>query len=159
MAFPGLSVFEGERLSAEAEGRLGVRIGRSSLTLGESTEMELISVDDALHVDMSCGSIRFSTPESERLEVHTGCLCGRLHRCPRKPRSRFLRRRCCRLQLITAACISVSTRNSGNLPEGQTYRIYLDSTDEAEDATISVAPKAGIANKATYLLWERVTPG
>ncbi|MGB7845242.1 MAG: hypothetical protein WBL63_06475 [Candidatus Acidiferrum sp.] len=36
-AFPGLSVFEGERLSTETEGQLGVRAGHSTLALTGST--------------------------------------------------------------------------------------------------------------------------
>lgn len=70
VAFPGLSVFEGERLSTEAEGRLGIRAGHSVLTLGEQTEVWLNPLNGGLHVDMSQGSLHFASADHERVEIH-----------------------------------------------------------------------------------------
>lgn len=70
VAFPGLSVFKGERLSTEAEGRLGIRAGHSVLTLGEQTEVWLIPLNGGLHVDMSQGSLHFASADHEPVEIH-----------------------------------------------------------------------------------------
>jgi hypothetical protein len=140
IAFPGLSVFGGERLSTEPEGRLGVRIGRSALTLGESTEISLITVDDGLHIDMSCGSLHFSAAANERLEVHTGDVLVRP--ASTQPTQASI--------TILAPMVLQITAEHGNLnfsfhqefrqlPEGQTYRIYLDSPEGPEDSTIPVS--------------------
>jgi len=59
VAFPGLSVYEGERLSTEGEARLGIRAGRALLTL-ERTEVGLIPLEGGLYVDMSQGSLHFT---------------------------------------------------------------------------------------------------
>jgi hypothetical protein len=46
-AFPGLSVFEGERLSTEAKGQMALRVEHSTLALGGKTEIVLVrSVPD-----------------------------------------------------------------------------------------------------------------
>ncbi|HKM68343.1 MAG TPA: hypothetical protein VJX70_14325 [Candidatus Acidoferrum sp.] len=40
-AFAGLSVFDGERVSTDSEGKLGVRIGGSVVSLGEQSSAAL----------------------------------------------------------------------------------------------------------------------
>jgi hypothetical protein len=140
MAFPGLSVFEGERLSTEPEGRLGVRLGHSALMLGESTEVELISARDVLHVDMTCGMVRFSAAENEPLEVHTGDVLVRP--ATSQPTQGAIVILAPKVLQITAEHGSLSFRfhqEYRQLPEGQTYRVYLDTPGEPEDETVPVA--------------------
>jgi hypothetical protein len=140
MAFPGLSVFEGERLSTEPEGRLGVRLGHSALLLGESTEVELISAGNTLHVDMNCGLVRFSAADSEPLEVHTGDVLVRP--ATTQPTQGSIAILAPKVLQITAEHGNLSFRfhqEYRQLPEGQTYRIYLDTPGDPEDETVPVS--------------------
>jgi hypothetical protein len=153
MAFPGLSVFEGERLSTEAEGRLGVRVGRSALVLGESTEVELISANEALHIDMTCGSLRFSAAEHEPLEVHAGDVLVRpVGLQATQGAVTLLGPKVLQIAAEKGSLYFRYREEFRQLPEGQTYRIYLDSPDGPEDATIAIAPRRGIGTKVTYFI-------
>jgi hypothetical protein len=46
-AFPGLSVFEGERLSTDVQGRLSLRVGHSILTVAGKTDAVLFLIERA----------------------------------------------------------------------------------------------------------------
>jgi len=52
-AYEGLSVFEGEQISTDAEGRLGLRVGHATLALGAKREAVLLRLSDRMLVDMS----------------------------------------------------------------------------------------------------------
>jgi len=69
-AFPGLSVFEGEDVSTEAEGRLGVRVGRATVLLAGSSGASLHGIDSGAHVDLTAGTVSFSSPENGIVEIH-----------------------------------------------------------------------------------------
>src|SRR5271157_1891816 len=69
-AFPGLSVFEGEDVSTEAEGRLGVRVGRATVLLAGSSGATLHGIDNGNHVDLTAGTVSFSSPENASVEIH-----------------------------------------------------------------------------------------
>ena len=153
VAFPGLSVFEGERLSTEAGGRLGVRAGHSILTLGEKTELEIISVDGGMHVDMSSGSMHFSAREQEVVEVHVEDATVRP--ASSQPSQAWVTMLAPRVLQITAerGSLDFSCRDEfRNLPEGQTYRIYLDSPTGPEGVDATGVQKAGRARKVTYFI-------
>lgn len=135
-AFPGLSVFEGERLSTEAGGRLSIRLGHSVLTLGEKTEVVPVALPDTLHVDMSAGSLHFSAAQNECIEVHVQEAIIRQAGTQATQAS----------VTILAPKVLQITAERGNLsfayqeefrvlPEGQTYRLYLDTPSEPPDAT------------------------
>jgi hypothetical protein len=152
-AFPGLSVFEGERLSTEADGRLGVRAGHSILTLGAHTEVELISIDGGMHVDMSAGSMHFAAAENEVVEVHAGDALVRP--ASRQPTQGLV-------TMLGPKVLQITAEHGGlnfsyheefrNLPEGQTYRIYLDTPAEPADGANVGAEKASIPTKVTYFI-------
>jgi hypothetical protein len=56
-AFAGLSVFDGESLSTDAEGKLSARIGGSVITLVEQSAASLQRSGDGAHIDLDAGSI------------------------------------------------------------------------------------------------------
>ncbi|MGB7728215.1 MAG: hypothetical protein WBL50_09300 [Candidatus Acidiferrum sp.] len=152
-AFPGLSVFEGERLSTEAEGRLSVRLGHSVLTLGEKTEVVLVPLADTLHVDMSVGSLRFSAAQNEAIEVHVQEAIVRQASTQATQAS----------VTILAPKVLQITAERGNLnfvyqdefrvlPEGQTYRLYLDSPSEPPDATSVGSAKSHSSKRVGYFI-------
>jgi hypothetical protein len=149
-AFPGLSVFDGERLVTEADGRLALRAGHSYITLGEKTEAELIQVDGGVHVDMNAGSVHFSSAASELVEVHTGDAIIR-------PASAQATQALVTLVGLKVLQITAEHGNSSfsyrdelrNLPEGQTYRIYLDARSEADTSASGTQP-ASAPGRLTY---------
>ncbi len=153
MAFPGLSVFEGERLSTDGEGRLGVRAGHSILTLGPKTEVELVSINGGLHVDMSFGALHFSGAENEIVEVHAeDAILGPASTRPTQGT----------VIIVSSKVLQITTERGSlnfschgefrNLPEGQTYQIYLDAPGESQEATSAGMEKAGVATKVTYFI-------
>lgn len=152
-AFAGLSVFDGERLSTEADGRLGLRMGRSEVTLGEKTQIQLIHMDGGgVHVDMEAGSIHFSSAENEMIEVHTAEAIVRP--ASAQPTHASVALLGPKVLQITAerGALRFSYRDEQrNLPEGQTYRVYLD-TDEAQPTPTGGAQTTGAPSKLTYFI-------
>jgi hypothetical protein len=152
-AFSGLSVFEGQRLSTEAEGRLSIRLGHSVLTLGEKTEVVLVLLADTLRVDMSVGSRRFSAAQNEAIEVHVEEAIVRQASTQATQAS----------VTILAPKVLQITAERGNLdfiyqdefrvlPEGQTYRLYLDSPSEPPDATSVGSSKSHSSKRVGYFI-------
>ena len=152
-AFPGLSVFEGERLSTEAEGILGVRVGRSTLALAANTEATLFPVSGGLHIDLTAGSLYFSAAENEAMEVH-------VEEALLRPESN--RPTQALVTILAPKVLQISTRHGGlnfsyrqefrDLPEGQTYRLYLESPSEPASVGGAVAPRPGLAGKVAYFI-------
>lgn len=152
-AFPGLSVFEGEVLSTGPGGQMGIRAGHSTLTLAAKTEATLVSIPGGVHVDLSAGSIHFSSEQNEWVEVHA-------EEALLRPESNQPTQ--ASVSILVPKVLQITTKHGGltfsyrqefrNLPEGETYRIYLDAPGEAgSDAGVSVQ-KAGIPGKVAYFI-------
>ncbi len=140
-AFPGLSVFEGEGLSTEAQGRLGIRSAHGVLMLGPKTAVELVSIAVGLHVDVSRGSVYFSTGAKQMMEVHAeDALVWPSGTLPAQGSVTILAPNI--LQIAAShGDLNFSYRDEfRRLPEGQTYRIYLDPSGDAQSASASGAP-------------------
>jgi hypothetical protein len=156
VAFPGLSVFEGERLSTEAEGRMGVRAGHTTLTLGGQTEVSLIPLGGGFHVDMSQGSLHFAVPDNEPIEIHVAEAMVSSEGASASQGSVGLLGP--RILQITAERGDLNFRfrdQSQTLPQGQTYRIYLDAPPASADGAAGgsgTAAKAASANKVLYFI-------
>jgi len=152
-AFPGLSVFEGERLSTEEEGRMGVRAGHSTLALAGKTEVTLVPIRGGMHVDMDAGSLHFSAAEKEVVEVHAE---EALLRPESDQATQAL------VTILAPKVLQIRTQHGGlnlsyreefrNLPEGETYRIYLDAPAEPQGSAGAGAETAGGASKVTYFI-------
>src|SRR5258708_9613888 len=69
-AFAGVSVFDGESVSTEPEGKLRMRIGGSVITLAEQSAATLQRSGDGAHVDLDAGAVYLWSAESNPLEVH-----------------------------------------------------------------------------------------
>jgi hypothetical protein len=153
VAFPGLSVFDGERLSTDAEGQLGVRAGRSTIALAAKTDVTLIQMGGGMHVDMAAGSLYFSVPENEAIEVH-------VEEAMLRPDSTQPTQ--ARVSIFAPKVLQITAVHGGlnfnyheefqNLPEGQTYRIYLDSPAEPQIAAGSGAGKSSFGSKVAYFI-------
>jgi len=152
LAFPGLSVFEGEQLTTDAQGRIGVRIGHAVLTLAGNTSAVLFHITGGIHVDVETGSVYFNGAPGEVAEMHVG---DAFLRTATKEASQV------RLIILAPNVLQVTAQKGGlnfsyrqefrYLPEGLTYRIYLDAPAEPQMDAVDAA-KAGIAGKVAYFI-------
>jgi len=127
-AFAGLSVFPGEEMTTDADGKAMVRIGGSTATLSGDSTMALEPYGDGAHVDLQAGSVYVSSAKKNPLEVHAEDALLRPHG-EQDVQARVLMFAPKVLQ-ITTRVGSLEFMYRGEfrvLPEGQTYRIYLDA--------------------------------
>jgi len=125
-----LSVFDGESLSTDAEGKLSARIGGSVITLVGQSGASLQRSGDGTHIDLDEGAIYIWSAEGNPLEVHAEGALLRLH-AGHQGQVQVL--------LFAPKVLQITTRQGSVdfwygkefrvLPEGQTYRIYLESED------------------------------
>jgi hypothetical protein len=152
-AFPGLSVFDDERLSTEASGKLGLRVGGTALTLSSNTASTLHRINGGLHVDMTSGSLFFASPENAIVEVHAE---GALLRPAKNQLTQA------EVWIFAAPVLQV-TALRGDLalsyreefrviPEGETYRVYLDSPSDSQNPAGSRAPPARLSRKVVIFI-------
>jgi hypothetical protein len=152
-AFPGLSVFEGEDVSTEAEGRLGVRVGRATVLLAGSSGASLHGIDSGAHVDLTAGTVSFSSPENGIVEIHA-------EEAFLRPEKNQLTQ--AEVTILAPGVLQVRARRGDLafryreefqvLPEGATYRIYLDSPAEPKDPAGSGAQKSTRLRKVSYFV-------
>ena len=152
-AFPGLSVFEGEDLSTEPEGRLGVRVGRTIVLLAGSSSATLHGIDNGAHVDLTAGTVSFSSPENGIVEIHAEDAFLR-------PEKNQLTQ--AEVTIFAPTVLQIRARRGDLafryreeyqvLPEGATYRIYLDSPAEPQDPADSRAQKSTRLRKVSYFV-------
>ena len=156
-AFAGLSVFEGERLSTDADGKIGVRIGASVITLAEQSDATLQRAGDGAHVDLEGGSMYLWSAESNPLEIHAQGGLLRPHG-GHQVQAQVL--------MFGPKILQITTRQGSVdflygkefrvLPEGQTYRIYLESEDDPRGTTDAGngTEKAGLSTgtKVAYFI-------
>jgi len=152
-AFPGLSVFEGEDVSTEAEGRLGVRVGRVTVLLAGSSGETLHGIDNGAHVDLTAGTVSFSSPENGIVEIHA-------EEAFLRPEKNQLTQ--AEVTILAPGVLQIRTRRGDLafryreefqvLPEGATYRIYLDSPAEPHGLAGSGAQKSTRLRKVSYFV-------
>ena len=130
-AFAGLSVFDGERLSTNADGKICVRVGASLITLAEQSGATLQRNGEGSHVDLDAGSAYLWSAETNPLEVHVEGALLRPHGSHQVQ---------AQILMFAPKILQITTRQGSVdfsygkefrvLPEGQTYRIYLESEDD-----------------------------
>lgn len=130
-AFAGLSVFDGERVSTDAEGKVAVRIGASVLTLNEGSGATLQRAGDGAHLDLDAGLVYVWSAESNPLEVHVEGALLRAHGSHQMQ---------AQILMFAPKILQITTQQGSVdfsygkefrvLPEGQTYRIYLAAEDD-----------------------------
>jgi hypothetical protein len=130
-AFAGLSVFDGERVSTDPNGKIGVRIGASVITLVERSGATLQRTGGGAHVDLDAGSVYLWSAESNPLEVHVEGALLRPHGAHQMQ---------AQIEMFAPKILQITARQGSVdfsygrefrvLPEGQTYRIYLESEDD-----------------------------
>ncbi|HTB93729.1 MAG TPA: hypothetical protein VK728_12930 [Candidatus Sulfotelmatobacter sp.] len=130
-ASAGLSVFDGESLSTDPDGKLTLRIGGSVITLSERSTATLQRIGDGAHVDLDAGCVYLWSVESNPLEAHVEGATLRAHGTGNAQSQ---------IRMFAPKILEVTTREGSIdfsygkefrvLPEGQTYRIYLESEDD-----------------------------
>jgi ferric-dicitrate binding protein FerR (iron transport regulator) len=156
-AFAGVSVFDGENVSTEPEGKLSVRIGGSVITLAEQSAATLQRNGGGAHVDLDTGAVYLWSAESNPLEVHVEGALLRPHGAHNVQ---------AQILMFAPKTLQITTRRGSLefsyhaefrvLPEGQTYRVYLE-TEEDPRGTSGAADdtqKAGMstATKVAYFI-------
>jgi hypothetical protein len=136
-AFPGLALFEGQQLVTDEQGRIGVRIGHSFLTLGGGTEAVIFRTRDGIHVDLTHGAIFFRGAEGEIAEVQVGELLLR---------TAAIESARTEVSLRGSQALQVTAQKGGLylnhrdefrfLPQGHTYRISVDRNAMPQIETI-----------------------
>jgi hypothetical protein len=134
-ASAGSSVFDGERVSTDPNGKLSLRIGGSVITLAERSAATLQRTGDGAHLDLDAGSVYLWSAESNPVEAHVEGATLRGHGKGNMQSQ---------IRLFEPKILEVTTRvgsvdfSYGKefrvLPEGQTYRIYLESEDDPRGA-------------------------
>ena len=163
-AFAGVSVFDGESLSTDAEGKLSARIGRSVVTLAEQSAATLRRSGDGAHIDLDAGSVYVWSAESNPLEVHAEGALLRPHGGHQA-----------QLQVLVFApkVLQITTRQGSvdflygkefrALPEGEAYRIYLESENDPRTTSGAAddTQKAGLSTgtKVAYFILAGVGSG
>ena len=152
-AYAGLSVFDGETLTTEPEGRLGLRVGACTIALPGGSRATLQAIRGGAHVDLAAGSILFLAPAGNTVEVHA-------REALLRPESGQATQ--AEIRILSSKAIQVSARR-GNLefsyhdefqviPEGQTYQIYLETPAEAQGAAGAGASHPARSHKVSYYI-------
>ena len=110
-----------------------VRIGGSVATLADQSSMTLEHNGDGAHVDLLAGSVYLSSTQANPLEVHAEDALMRPHVDQATQ---------ARIWIYAPKVLQITTRVGSldifyhgefrELPEGQTYRIYLESEAEPQ---------------------------
>src|SRR5260370_25827241 len=156
-AFAGLSVFDGERMSTDPNGKLALRIGRSVITLAERSAATLQRSGDGAHVDVDQGSVYLWSAESNPLEAHVEGATLRAHGKGNMQSQ---------IRVFAPKILEITTHQGSAdfsygkefrvLPEGQTYRIYLESEGDpregAEPGSDTPKPPMSKGVKVAYFM-------
>jgi hypothetical protein len=127
-AFVGLSVFEGESVSTEAEGKLGVRIGSVMLALSANSSATLHRIAGGTHVDMESGWLYFSSPANSSVEVHAiAALLRPAKDQLTQAQIRIYTPHMLQVSAVHGDLLFTYQDESRIIPEGKTYQISLDS--------------------------------
>lgn len=163
-ASAGASVFDGERVSTDANGKMSLRIGSSVLTLAEQSAATLQRSGDGAHVDVGAGSVYLWSAESNPLEAHVEGATLRAHGKGNMQSQ---------VRIFAPKIIEVTTRKGSLdfsygkefrvLPERQTYRIYLESEDDprgpGEPGSDTPKPGMSTGTKVAYFILGGVGAG
>lgn len=152
-ASPGLSLFDGEDVSTEVEGRLSVRVGVATVSLAGSSSATLHGIDGGAHVDLNAGTAAFRSPENGIVEIHAEGAFVR----PEKNQVTQAE-----VTILSPKVLLIRARQGDLafryreefqvLPAGETYRIYLDSPAEPDGDTVAGGLKSNRLRKVSYYI-------
>jgi hypothetical protein len=153
VAAPGLSLFDGEDVSTEADGWLSVRVGLATVSLAGSSSATLHGLDSGAHVDLNAGTVAFRTPEKVIVEIHA-------EEAFLRPEKNQLTQ--AEVTVLSPKVLQVRVRRGDIafryrdefqvLPEGETYRIYLDSPAEPQEPAVAGGQQTNRLRKVSYYI-------
>lgn len=165
-AYPGLSLFEGERLTTDPEGMIALRAGTARLNILADSSAVLHRLEHGTHVDLAAGGVSFATPQNSTVEVHAADALF----CPHGNIAAQAE-----IRLAGPKTLLVAVRKGDLafsyfeefqvLPAGSTYKIVLDSPalprTDASGTTSgnSGTAKAGATGKVAYFILAGVAAG
>jgi hypothetical protein len=152
-AFAGLSVFDGEQLSTEKQGRLGMKVGATTLAFRGESRATIHGIAGGAHVDMAAGALFFTSPENAVVEVHAGDAMLR-------PEKNQLTQ--AEVTLLAPKVLQIAVRRGTlafsyheeyqSLPEGETFRIYLDAPAGQPNDAAEGTPNSAKPRKVAYFI-------
>ena len=152
-AFAGLSVYEGEQLSTGKQGRLGLKVGMTVLALGEESGATIHGIRFGAHIDLDSGALFFTSPENAIVEVH-------LLEAMLRPEKNQLTQ--AEIRILAPSVLQIAVRRGAlafsyrqeyqMLPEGESYRIYLDAPAEPQGAAGAGAGSSNHLTKVAYFI-------
>src|SRR5208283_3276376 len=152
-AAPGLSVFDGEDVSTDSDGRLSVRVGSATVSLAGSSGATLHEIELGAHVDLNAGTVAFLSPENGIVEIHA-------EEAFLRPEKNQLTQ--AEVTILRPKVLQIRARRGDLafryreefqvLPEGQTYLIYLDSPAEPQNTAVAGVQKSSRLLKVSYFL-------
>lgn len=152
-AFAGLSVFEGERLSTESQGKLGVRIGNEVFAFSGNSSATLHRIAGGAHVDMSAGWLFFSSPADSTMEVHAAeALVSPAKNQLTQARIQIYAPQVLQVAAMRGDLMFTYKDESRIIPEGETYRIYLDYESESQKPAGAGTPAATAGKKVAIFI-------
>ena len=152
-AFPGLSVFEGEEVSTGLDGRISVRVGLTTVSLVRSSVATLHGMERGAHVDLDAGTVAFLSPGNGIVEIHA-------EQAYLRPAKNQMTQ--ADVTIMRPGVLQVRVRRGElafryreefqMLPEGETYRIFLDSRAEPPGASTAGTGKPNRLRKVSYFV-------
>jgi hypothetical protein len=142
-----------EALSTDLQGRIGVRVGHSVLTLAGSSNAAIFHITNGIHVDLTYGSVHFNDASGEIAEVHVGeALLRTIGNHPAQGSVTVLADKVLQVAAEKGGLNFSYRQDFRFLPEGQTYRIYLDAPAEPQVDAIDGGSKPGVPGKVAYFI-------
>ncbi len=152
-ASPGLSLFDGEDVSTDPDGRLSVRVGLATVSLAGSSSATLHGIEGGAHVDLNAGTVAFRSPENGMVEIHA-------EEAFLRPEKNQVTQ--AEVTILNPKVLLIRARRGDLafhyqeefqvLPEGETYRIYLDSPAEPNGDTVAGGLKSNRLRKVSYYI-------
>lgn len=135
-AYAGLSIFDGEELATEREGRATVRLGHTTIGLAGETTATLHRIGTSgAHIDLDSGCLSGFPGKLAEIEIHVAeALLPFSAAGVAQAQIRNLGAGALELTSHGSELTLCYREECRNLPEGQTYRIYLDSFADARGA-------------------------
>lgn len=132
-AFVGRSVFEGESIATEVEGKLGVPIGSAVSALSGNGSATLHRISGGTHVDLESGRLYFSSPANSSVAVHPiDALLRVAKNQPTQARVRSYTQQMLQVSAIRGDLVLTYRDESRIILENKTYQISLDSEGETQ---------------------------
>jgi len=153
-AFAGLSVYEGEGMRTESDGKLGLRAGAAMIALDGGSSASLQGLNQGIHLDLTAGAAFATFPEDMNVEVHAlDAMIWPQKKQLTQASVRILGPGVLQISAVRGDLAFSYREEFRVIPEGATYRIYLDAPSDAQRPAGAGAPAMAHSTKvAIYIL-------